>query len=95
MMVDGTRRGLLTTNDAETEIRRYATDGTTIENSFKVRSDRFEFNGTELFRRANSPEGNQAAAVGSLCVVSTSSDAGLWIKATGTGNTGWRKAAYV
>jgi len=95
MMIDGTRRALVNTNSTETEIRRYAADGATIESRFTVRNDRLILNGTDLFRRANSPEGNQAAAPGSLCVVWSTTDAGLWIKANGTGNAGWRKAAYV
>jgi len=95
MLVAGIRRSLISTNDTETYFRRYASDGTTIESNIRFQSDRLILNGTDLFRRSTSPEGNQTAAAGSLCVVWSTTDAGLWIKATGTGNTGWRKAAYV
>ena len=39
------------------------------------------------------PEGNKTAVVGSLHMVTDTTYGGLWVKMTGTGNTGWEKVS--
>lgn len=43
---------------------------------------------TYIFTYAGSPESNQAAPVGSICLDTTNGVA--YMKKTGTGNTGWK-----
>ena len=48
------------------------------------------FGNVAIFVRSNSPEGNQAASTGSICLVNGGgAGLGFYKKNTGTGNTGW------
>jgi hypothetical protein len=95
-LIAGVRSGFIISSAAEMDLRKYASDGTTIESRIRLQPDRIVLSGMDVIRSQSSPEGNITASPGSICSVwSGAETVGLWVKMSGTGNTGWMKVATI
>jgi hypothetical protein len=78
MQVNSVRRGMLLTSDSQVELRKYASNGTTIEHRLTLTSSDVQVDGSSILTRANAPIGFVIPLVSSpwLPFVSGSTTAG-------------------